>query len=172
MVWICDCWEYFNYFFKSQLKLNFSFKNMLMFSDATYWNPPGISFNKHWQHYDLNLSRIIIHGKIVIIYICKSSSLKFTYIPMIAQPASERALWPQCTTVSPSQRRWPPMSDTRHCARCWKAEGPRVRAPNTPPRTRTPPLPENTQTRKQPGRSLALLSLAAVIRARSNDLRM
>ncbi len=76
-----------------------------------------------------------------------SSSLKFTYIPMIAQPATERALWPQRTTVSPSQRRWPPTSDMRHCARCWKAEGPTAGAPNTQPRTRTPPPPENTQTK-------------------------
>lgn len=35
----------------------------------------------------------------------------------------------------------------RHCARCWKAEGPTVRAPSTQPRTRTPPPPENTQTK-------------------------
>lgn len=87
-----------------------------------------------------------------------SFSLKFPYIPMIAQPASERALWPQRTTVSPSQRRRLPTVGTRHCERCWKAEGPKVRAPNTQPRTRTPPPPVNAQTRKRPVRSLSLLS--------------
>ena len=79
-------------------------------------------------------------------------------LPVIALPASERALWPQHTTVSPSQRRQLATADMRHCARRWKAEGPTVGAPNTPPRTRTPPPPEKTHNKKRAVRSLSSLS--------------
>lgn len=77
-------------------------------------------------------------------YTCMSFNLKT--LPMIAQPASERALWPQRTTVSPSQRRWPPTAGMRHCEWHWKAEGRKLRALNTQPRTRTLPPPVNTHT--------------------------
>lgn len=79
---------------------------------------------------------------------------------MIAQPATEKALWPQHTTASPSQKRWPSTQDMRHCACCWQAEGLRAGSPNTKPRTRTPPPPENTNSKKQ-------MSAVSLLKARS-----
>lgn len=81
-------------------------------------------------------------------YWAKGTNAQFLYAPVIALSASVRARWPQRTTGSPGQRRWRPTADTWHCAPCWKAEGPKVRGPNTQPGTGTPPPPDDTHTHK------------------------
>ena len=97
------------------------------------------------------LKKILVWSIAMSWYIYMCPLVWDSHIPMIAPPASERARWPQRTTVSPGQRHRPPTADTRHCVRCWRAEGPRLRAPNTQPRTGTPPPPGNTQTKETAG---------------------